>query len=239
MIEIRDLTFRYGDGTAALTDVNVSFPSGEAQAILGESGSGKTTLLMCLGRFLRPAEGQILMDGRDIFSFDEREFRRRLGIVFQKLYLFPHLTVLQNLELALVHVTGEGRAAARRRSREMLQRLGISEIEDSYPAQISGGQAQRVAIARGLVLRPEYMLLDEPTSALDANTTDEFAAWLREIRDQTSFIVVTHDLLFADKVASHGVYLSGGQVLSRDEVGKIIRHVRAGQVLEPTTGKDE
>jgi len=107
----------------------------------------------------------------------------------------------------------------------MLERLSIENLADAYPGQISGGQAQRAAIARGLVLHPEYMLLDEPTSALDANTTDEFAQWLIELRDKTNFIIVTHDVLFARKVASRGVYLSNGRIADSGTVDTIIDHV--------------
>ena len=234
MIELRNVGFRYGgaSGAAALDDVSITFPKGTVSAVLGESGSGKTTLLMCLGRFRRPQKGRILLDDKSIYDFDEVEYRRRVGIVFQRLYLFPHKTVLENMTLAPVEVLKLGRDQATRQAHDMLDRLGIAHIADSYPAAISGGQAQRAAIARGLMLKPEYMLLDEPTSALDANTTDEFAAWLDEIRSETNFIIVTHDILFAEKVASQGVYLSGGRVLDAGPVDTIIQHVRAGQLVQ-------
>ena len=232
MIRVEDVRYAYNTGTEALRGLNVEFPRGTISAVLGESGSGKTTLLMCLGQFLRPTEGRITFDDRDIFDIPEPEYRRTLGIVFQDLYLFPHMTVLENMTLAPMKVLAYSRDRAEQTARAMLERLGIGEIAESYPAQISGGQGQRAAIARGLMLQPEYMLLDEPTSALDANTTDEFAAWLRELRDQTNFIIVTHDVLFADKAANQGVYLSDGQVLDTGTIDTIIRHVRSGQVVE-------
>lgn len=232
MIKVENLSHKYRSGTLALQDVNVEFPSGTVSAILGESGSGKTTMLMCLGRFLSPTFGCIRLNGRNILDIPEPEFRKAVGIVFQKLYLFPHLSVLQNMTLAMKCVQGVRDSQATKEACEMLERLGIPEVRDSYPSQISGGQAQRVAIARGLLLQPEYMLLDEPTSALDANTTDEFAKWLWDLRQETNFIIVTHDTLFAEKVACTGIYLSQGQVMDSGSIENIVRHVRAGQLVD-------
>ncbi len=232
MIEVRDVSYVYPNGTAALEGVSLEFPRGTISSVLGESGSGKTTLLMCLGRFQEPTSGAITIDDRPLAEIPETEFRSTVGIVFQELYLFPHLTVLENMTLARIHAMGAEKSEAEEEAARMLERLGIGHIAESYPAHISGGQAQRAAIARGLLLKPDYMLLDEPTSALDANTTDDFAAWLREIREETNFIIVTHDVLFARKVASRGVYLSGGKVLDAGDVDKIIEHVRAGGLVE-------
>lgn len=222
MIELRDLCFTYRTGTVALDNISAVFRPGTISAVLGESGSGKTTLLMLLGRFLQPTAGHILCDGQPVNDLPEREFRRRIGIVFQGLFLFPHLTVSQNLTLAVIHVMGCNRGEARRQARQMLEHLGIAGLAGSYPAQISGGQAQRVAIARGLLLRPEYMLLDEPTSALDAGTTDSFAEWLLTLRSDTNFIIVTHDLPFARRAAAEGITLSEGRVIASGPVEKLI-----------------
>ncbi len=232
MISVQNLSHTYGTGTQALNEVSVEFPRGTTSAVLGESGSGKTTLLMALGQYLPPQTGSITLDGQDIYAISEAEFRKSVGLVFQKLYLFPHMNVLENMVLAPSHVLGQSAPDARLDAMAMLERLGIAEVAESYPSQISGGQAQRVAIARGLMLRPQYMLLDEPTSALDANTTDAFAEWLGQLREETNFIIVTHDLPFAAQVAETGVYLSGGQILDAGRIDAIIAHVRAGQVVE-------
>ena len=202
MIKIEGVSFRYGGGAPALKNVTIRFSEEHIFAILGESGSGKTTLLKCLGRFLRPKSGRITFGGRDIYDMPEREFRQAIGIVFQDLYLFPHMTVLQNMTLAPTKVLGAELSEAERDARAVLERLGILELADSYPAQVSGGQAQRAAIARGLILKPAYILLDEPTSALDAKTTDEFAQWLVELKETTNLVIVTHDILFARQVAT-------------------------------------
>lgn len=237
MISVRDLSHRYPGGTTALAGVNVEFQRDGTSAVLGESGSGKTTLLMCLARFLNPRRGTITLDGTDIREIPEREFRGKVGVVFQKLHLFPHLTVLQNMTLAMVHVQGRDRSEASAEAEAMLERLVISGVKDSYPFQISGGQAQRVAIARALLMKPDFLFLDEPTSALDARTTEDFAQWLCSLREQTNFVVVTHDILFARSVAGYGVYLSGGRVLDTGNIEQIIEHVRAGKLVGGVAGR--
>lgn len=229
MIEIKNVTFEYAGGTKALNDVSTEFPRGVISAVLGESGSGKTTLLMCLGQFLEPQQGSITYDNKNIYEIPELEYRKSIGIVFQKLYLFPHLTILQNMTLAPVKAYKRSMKESEEESMLILQRLGIEEIAESYPSQVSGGQAQRAAIARGLILRPDYMLLDEPTSALDANTTDEFAQWLVELKEETNFIIVTHDILFARRAATTGVYLTEGKVADKGDINDIVSHLHISE----------
>ncbi len=236
MINVDNLTYVYGDDTVALENVSVDFSEEHISAILGESGSGKTTFLRCLGRFTTPTKGTISYNGQNIAEMSEPEFRQTIGIVFQRLHLFPHLSVINNMTLALNKVQGKSSDEAHNQAMQMLKRLNIEGLANSYPAQISGGQAQRAAIARGLVLQPKYMLLDEPTSALDANTTDDFATWLTELKEFTNLIIVTHDTLFAQKVATRGVYLSNGHVMDTGEIEDIIEHVRAGKLSESQKG---
>ena len=145
MIEIKDLSYVYPNADEpVLKQISATFPRENVFAVLGQSGSGKTTLLNCIARFLHPTSGQIEIDGKDIASMDELEFRHTLGVVFQRLNLFPHLSVLRNLTLAPEKVFGTSLSDARKQAREMLERLGIGDLADRYPAQISGGQAQRV-----------------------------------------------------------------------------------------------
>ncbi len=238
MIKVENLSYEYRDGTVALHNVNVDFTPEHIFAVLGESGSGKTTLLRCLGRFLHPQSGRILYEGRDISEMPEAELRHAIGIVFQKLYLFPHLSVLGNMTLALRKVLGKERREAEREALTILERLDISDLANSYPSQISGGQAQRAAIARGLVLQPSHMLLDEPTSALDINTTDDFAKWLVELKESTNFVIVTHDVLFANKVATRGVYLSEGRVQNTGNIETMIRNIRSGKFTAKPDGEN-
>jgi ABC-type polar amino acid transport system ATPase subunit len=228
MIRVERVSFEYSGGAEALRDVSIEFAPEHIFAVLGESGSGKTTLLKCLGRFLAPKAGAITFDGQDIYEMPEREFRQTIGIVFQDLYLFPHLTVRENMTLAPTKVLGKSLEQAAEEANAVLQRLGIKELADSYPSQVSGGQAQRAAIARGLVMQPAYLLLDEPTSALDARTSDDFARWLVELKETTNFVIVTHDVLFAREVATRGVYLSSGQVHATGSIEEMIERVQSG-----------
>ncbi len=231
MIEVKNLSYRYpGSKIPALKDISIQVPQEHFFAILGQSGSGKTTLLNCIARFLKPNKGNISINGKNIAKMERKEFRSQLGVVFQKLNLFPHLTVTQNLTLAPLKVLEKSEEETQKEAEDMLERLSIGELANRYPSQISGGQAQRVAIARALMLQPKYMLLDEPTSALDAQTTEEFAGWLEELQEDTCFIIVTHDLPFASMAASHGIIMEDGVVKSTG---------RIQQIIEETSGSTE
>lgn len=223
MIRIEELTFRYPGGHPALDAVSTELPRGEISAVLGPSGSGKTTLLHCLGRFLSPQEGRIAIDDRELGDLGEVELRQTVGIVFQELHLFPHLSVLENLTLAPVRVLGRTPDVAATSARSALDRFGIGELAERYPSEISGGQAQRVAIARALLLRPAYLLLDEPTSALDVQSSRELGEWLLDLREETSFVLVTHDIGFARDVASYGVLLAKGRVRAEGAPSALVR----------------
>ena len=225
MIEVKNVAYTYADGTKAVDDVSMTFPEQGIFAVMGLSGSGKTTLLNCIARFLFPQQGAILLDGQDIQAMQEKDFRQQVGVVFQHLNLFPHLNVLENMMLALERVQGRSKSEAKAEAMEILERLKIAELAESYPAQISGGQAQRVAIARGLALKPKFMLLDEPTSALDAATTSDFAQWLRELQEFTSFIIVTHDLPFAEQSAEQGVFMAQGKVQEQGRLQEVLQNI--------------
>ncbi|MFC1705266.1 amino acid ABC transporter ATP-binding protein [Planctomycetota bacterium] len=221
MLEVRKLSKVYSDGTVGVTDLSMAIPREHTFAVLGASGSGKTTLLQCIGRFLEPTAGEIMLDGRHTSELALRDFRRKVGIVFQQLHLFPHLTVLENLTLAPRVVSGDEPTAAVDRAQAVLAQLGIDELAGQYPSQISGGQAQRVAIGRALVLEPAYLLLDEPTSALDVNTTREFASWLSDLKAKTTFVIVTHDLPFARLTAECAVLMDRGTIFARGTVAEV------------------
>lgn len=228
MIKIENLSYTYGDGTQAIKNLNISFPSEHIFAIMGFSGSGKTTLLNCISRFIKPQQGKIFLDNQNIFEMDVKSFREAIGVVFQALNLFPHMTVLENMTLAPCRLRQINEKDAKNSAREMLERLGILELADHYPSQVSGGQAQRVAIGRGLMLKPRLMLLDEPTSALDARTTEDFSRWIRELQSDTNFIVVTHDLEFARTAASKGMFMSEGEIVESGNIDGVLRHIKRG-----------
>jgi ABC-type polar amino acid transport system ATPase subunit len=223
MLKIEGLSYTYPGSAQVLKNIQFEVPPREIFSIMGRSGSGKTTLLKCIVKFLKPDQGRIELYGKDIFVMEERQFRQSIGIVFQNLYLFPHLNVIENLTLAPIWVLNRSKRQAKEEAREILKRLGIETIWKSYPSQISGGQAQRVAIARALILKLQYLLLDEPTSALDVDTTDEFGQWLLDLKAETTFVIVTHDVRFAGKIANDGVLMADGEIIARGnarEIGK-------------------
>ena len=233
MIRVDGLEFTYPDGTTVLKEVTLelSFDNeGHITAIVGRSGSGKTTLLQCLARFLTPQQGTVEIDGVSAQSMTETHFRSKVGVVFQDLYLFPHLTVLNNLTLAPVKVAEVTEKQAEQEAREMLERVGVGDLHGSYPAQLSGGQAQRVAIARALLLKPDFLLLDEPTSALDINTTNALAKLLQSLSGSTNFIIVTHDIPFVRMVANRAVLIRDGRVVAHDTTERVLEVFQTEQI---------
>ncbi len=223
MLKIENLTYTYPNGTTALENINTEIQKTHIFAIMGSSGSGKTTMLNCIGKFLKPDTGSILINGKNIYNIEERVLREKIGIVFQQLYLFPHLTVLENIILAPMKVLKQDREKAKKEAVKTLEKLGINELKNSYPSQISGGQAQRVAIARALILKPSYLLLDEPTSALDVNTTGEFGKWLVNLKEETTFVIVTHDVPFASEIATSGVLMANGKIECAGNIKDILK----------------
>lgn len=226
MLELKDVTYTYDGSEAGIREVSFVAPREKTFAILGQSGAGKTTLLQCVARFLRPQSGSISLDGDDIYRLEELDFRRRLGIVFQRLFLFPHMNILENLKLAPVRVLHRPEKETEEEGRELLEQFQIADLAESYPNQISGGQAQRAAICRSLLLHPEYILLDEPTAALDVGTTARFAEFITSLQTDTTFIIVTHDVEFAEVAAEHGVLMKDGSVVGSGDVKDLVTELR-------------
>jgi len=213
-----------GTPARVLTDVSFEITAGTLVAITGPSGGGKTTLLRCLAG-LEPFEhGTVEIEdlrvvgcqgagGRRANARARAALRQRVGLVFQSLELFPHLTVLENCVLAPIHVRRLARADAERPARDLLARLGLGDKLAAYPQHLSGGQCQRAAIARALAMEPRVLLYDEPTSALDASLKNEVAETLRQVRGTgVTQLVVTHDLAFADAVADVRFALEAGRL---------------------------
>ena len=213
VLRIENLCKSFGT-TPVVTDVSFDVNPSEVIVIIGSSGTGKSTLLQCLNLLHQPTSGRIFLEDQEITASGVNQdlVRRQMGMVFQEFNLFNHLTVLGNMTLALRKVLKKEKDRAEEEARAMLGRLGIGQLGESFPSQISRGQAQRAAIARALILNPKYLLLDEPTSALDINTADEFGRWLVELKQYTTFVIVTHDIRFAGKVVTSGVVFSRGEV---------------------------
>jgi polar amino acid transport system ATP-binding protein len=216
VIEADGLTKRLGDRTL-LDGVSLRVGAGEAVAVMGPSGSGKTTLLRCLDGLVRVDAGTVRV-GEDAFGAGGAEHdrsvarvRRRLGFVFQEWHLFPHLSVLENVALAPVHVAGQPPDLAAREARILLERVGIAARADARPRELSGGEQQRAAIARALALAPRALLMDEPTSALDGERVGALVDLLRGLcAEGLALLFVTHDEPFARALAHRVLTLRDG-----------------------------
>jgi ABC-type polar amino acid transport system ATPase subunit len=222
VIRIRDLHKRFAD-RSVLRGIDAEVTPGEVIAIIGPSGGGKSTLLRCLN-YLTPFDrGSIEIAG---FTLGPglgradapmiRELRAAVGMVFQELHLFPHLSVLDNITLAARVVHGRPAADTLRDARDLLDRLGLGDRGDSYPSQLSGGQKQRVAIARALAHKPRVLLFDEPTSALDPALRSELMEVMRSLaREGMTMLVVSHDMALAAELADRTWTLEGGTLVDR------------------------
>ena len=229
ILEVKKLKKSFGSNDV-LAGVDFSLEKGEVLSIIGSSGGGKTTLLRCLN-FLEVADdGEIIIDGKTVFGFNEQgeryihsEAQRSMGLVFQQFNLFPQHSVIENLALApKLHAKERPDykqnkkqifAEIYERSEEILAATGLGEKKDSYPHQLSGGQQQRVAIARALMLSPKILCFDEPTSALDPELTGEVLKVIRELKNEDrTMIIVTHELSFAKSVSDKVMFISGGLV---------------------------
>lgn len=216
MIRVEHLQKNFGQ-LHALKNVTLEVNKGEIVSLIGPSGSGKSTLLRCIHGLEKPDKGKIymndeLMDPQNKEKY--REQRNHMGFVFQHFNLFPHMTVLDNLNLAQTEVLGRSKEDATKKSLELLKRVGLQEKKDSYPNNLSGGQKQRVAIARALCMDPDMMLFDEPTSALDPEMIKEVLEVMKDLGKQgMTMIVVTHEMGFARKVGSRVVFLDHGEII--------------------------
>ncbi|MHC5547172.1 amino acid ABC transporter ATP-binding protein [Bacillus subtilis] len=215
MITFQNVNKHYGD-FHVLKQINLQIEKGEVVVIIGPSGSGKSTLLRCINRLETINEGVLTVNGTAINDrkTDINQVRRNIGMVFQHFHLYPHKTVLQNIMLAPVKVLRQSPEQAKETARYYLEKVGIPDKADAYPSQLSGGQEQRVAIARGLAMKPEVMLFDEPTSALDPEMIGEVLDVMKTLaKEGMTMVVVTHEMGFAKEVADRIVFIDGGKIL--------------------------
>lgn len=222
LIELRDVNKYYGE-LHVLQDINLTVGKGEVVVVIGPSGSGKSTLCRTINRLETIQSGAIALDGQPLPEEGKSlaMLRADVGMVFQSFNLFAHKTVLQNVSLAPVKVRGRKKDEAERRSRELLERVGLTTQADKYPAQLSGGQQQRVAIARALAMEPKVMLFDEPTSALDPEMINEVLEVMQGLaQDGMTMVVVTHEMGFARSAANRVVFMDDGCIVEdRDPEG--------------------
>ncbi|MDR1514354.1 MAG: amino acid ABC transporter ATP-binding protein [Synergistaceae bacterium] len=222
ILRVRGLSKRF-DSEEVLRGVSFEVHKGDAKVFIGPSGTGKSTLLRCLNRLVEPDSGQVWLGSEEItHASDIDGVRRRMGMVFQNFYLFDHLTALGNVEIGLTKVLKMPKRQAKDFAMSELARVGMDRFADKYPAELSGGQAQRVSIARSLAMNPEIMLFDEPTSALDPELTGEVLEVMRNLASGgMTMLVVSHEMEFVYSVASEVLFMEGGVIVERGTPGQI------------------
>jgi ABC-type polar amino acid transport system ATPase subunit len=231
-----------------LHDVSLEVQTGEVVCIIGPSGAGKSTLLRCINHLEGIDSGTIYLNGQPVYRYqrdgkvvvdpDRRieEHRSEVGMVFQSFNLFPHLSAIENIMLAPIHVRGEPPAEVRQQALALLAKVGLSDKVDAYPEELSGGQQQRVAIARALAMRPQAMLFDEVTSALDPELIGDVLRVMRQLAvEGMTMVIVTHEMGFARDVADRVIFMADGIVLEEGTPEQIFtapRHERTRQFLQ-------
>ncbi len=217
ILKIAGLHKSFGDNEV-LKGIDLSVTKGQLVFMIGPSGSGKSTLLRCCNRLEEPSAGTILVDGEDITAAkaDLNRIRQDIGMVFQHFNLYRHMSVLDNVTLALRKVQKLSKSEANERGLDALKRVGLFEKAASFPDQLSGGQQQRVGIARSLALRPKVVLFDEPTSALDPELVGDVLKVMRELKDDgMTMVVVSHEMGFARAAADHVVFMDAGAIVEQ------------------------
>lgn len=236
MVRTEQLFKRFGDNIV-LNGVDLSVNRGQAVVVIGPSGSGKTTMLRCLNHLEKIDGGRIYVDGQ-LVGYQEKKgvlvedsetniakMRSQIGFVFQRFNLFAHMTALQNVIEAPIHVLHEPKEQVIERARVLLDKVGLREKEDAYPHRLSGGQQQRVAIARALAMKPKLMLFDEATSALDPELVGEVLKVMRQLAEEgMTMVVVTHEMGFARDVADHVIFMDKAQIVEQGPPEQIFNH---------------
>jgi ABC-type polar amino acid transport system ATPase subunit len=235
LVRVVDLHKRFGD-LEVLKGINLEVAVGEKLTIIGPSGSGKTTLLRCINHLEKPNAGHVYIDGELVgeraigdryVEMKDREIARvraKVGMVFQRFNLFPHLTALENIMVGPMRVLKLPRAEAEVVAVELLRKVGLLHKRDAYPERLSGGQQQRIAIARALAMRPKLMLFDEATSALDPELIGEVLNVMRQLAAEgMTMIVVTHEMQFADDVSDRVIFMDNGQIVEHGSPREMFR----------------
>ena len=216
IIDVDKINKTFDNGVQALRDFSTRIRRGEVVVIIGPSGSGKSTFLRCLNGLEEIDSGTIVVDGipLDDTKRNRLEIRKEVGMVFQLFNLFPHLNVLENVNLAQRLVRKKSKTAANQMSMNLLEKVGIADKADSFPGQLSGGQQQRVAIARALAMMPKVMLFDEATSALDPEMIGEVLEVMKNLaREGMTMVCVTHEMGFAREVSDQVIFMEDGRII--------------------------
>ncbi|MEZ5644266.1 MAG: ATP-binding cassette domain-containing protein [Burkholderiaceae bacterium] len=249
MLEVSDIHKRFGNNEV-LKGVSLTAHAGDVISLIGSSGSGKSTFLRCINLLERPNQGQIVLGGETLQLRADRHgelqavqpaqlqrLRTRLAMVFQHFNLWSHMTVLQNIIEAPVHVLGIPRDQAVETARKYLERVGLRGVEDRFPSHMSGGQQQRVAIARALAVEPAVMLFDEPTSALDPELVGEVLRVMKLLAEEgRTMLVVTHEMGFAREVSNHLIFLHQGRIEEEGVPAEVLTRPRSERLAQFLSG---
>ncbi|MDD3012472.1 MAG: amino acid ABC transporter ATP-binding protein [Candidatus Gastranaerophilales bacterium] len=234
MIKLKKVS-KYYKNTRVLKNIDLEIKKGEIVAIIGPSGCGKSTFLKCINGLLPVSKGEIFVDGVNIASKDTNlnNIRADVGIVFQQFNLFPHMTVKENIILAPIKVKKMTKNEAEILALKLLEKIGLLDKMDRYPEELSGGQAQRVAIARSLAMQPKIMLFDEPTSALDPKMTNEVLDVMKALAEEgMTMIVVTHEMSFAKEAANRIIFISHGEIVEEGHPDVFFKNPKSNMTRE-------
>ena len=244
-IEIKNLKKVFeikGHSIIALDNINLSIEKGDIFGIIGMSGAGKSTLVRSINYLEKPTEGQILIDGTDLFFLSEKELRKKrsdIGMIFQNFNLLEQKNVLDNVCFPL-EIGGVKKKEARVRARELLRTVNLEDKEKAYPSQLSGGQKQRVAIARALATNPRILLCDEATSALDPQTTSSILSLLKEINHNLgiTIVIITHQMSVVTEICNRVAIIDNGRLVEEGAVDTIFENPQSDAAKELISGKD-
>ena len=244
MIKISKLNKKFGE-LHVLKDIDLVVDEGEVISVIGPSGSGKSTLLRTIIQLEKADLGFISVEGKTILNKDEKGHRhhnskeeinkscKKMGMVFQGFNLFPHMSVLENIIEAPIHVNKENRESVIKRALVLLEKVGLSEKANSYPQELSGGQKQRVAIARALAMNPDIMLFDEPTSALDPELVGEVLKVIRELAEEKiTMLIVTHEMKFAREISDRIIFMEKGEIIESAHPKKLFENPDHPRIIE-------
>ena len=216
ILELKNIN-KYYDNVHVLKDVSLTVEQGDAWAIIGPSGSGKSTMLYCINSLEPIQGGEIFFQGKKLSEYNKLEIHESIGIIFQNYNLFPHLTVLDNITLAPHKVKKIPMNQCRKKAIKLLEKVGLAHKKDAFPHELSGGQAQRIAIARSMAMEPKIMLYDEVTSALDPELVQGVLEVIRDlVREGMTSIIVTHEIAFARECTDYCLFMNDGEA---EEIG--------------------
>lgn len=226
MIEMIDV-HKYFGTLEVLKGIDLTIQTGEVVSLIGSSGSGKSTLLRCLNHLEKVTSGKIIVDNVLLNNNKANiaHIKREVGMVFQQFNLFPHMTALENIIVAPIHVLKRPRKEVEEDAIRLLKKVGLEEKKNDYPKKLSGGQQQRVAIARALAMRPKVMLFDEPTSALDPELVGEVFQVIRKVAEEgMTMVVVTHEMNFAKEAADRAIFMANGRIEEQGMAKEVLTH---------------